>query len=376
MKKAKIYITGQIGNTYNDDGTVLVKGVELQDVVAQVEDAKKADATIEGYDVFINSLGGSIRVGKLIAKYVKSLPNCFTIADSECASMGTEIHLSQPIASRKIIAGTRYSIHNPLMANVSGNASELVELAEMIKENEKDMARMYVSATGLTKDAVTGLMNQETSLTPEQCVTMGFCSEILPSPKLNAVAFIDKPNNNSLMKTVKEMVDSAFAAFRKDMKIADVAVEIPAVAAEKTKEYTTDKGVVVITMKGEVGAIGDVVTVDGVPATEGVYTAEDGTVIEVDAAGLVVSIETKEEEVSEVATLKAEIESLKSANATMATEFEATLQTSMDELRGQIGSSFVPKEGQAKFANTKKVADKSVSELANEKKASYKKASR
>lgn len=369
MKKAIIKIIGQIGNTYNDDGTVLVKGVELQDVVAQVEEAKKANSEVDSYDVIINSLGGSIRVGKLIAKYVKSLPNCTTIADTECASMGTEIHLSVAKENRKIIAGTKYSIHNPLMANVSGNASELVEMAEMIKENEKDMAKMYVSATGLSKDAITGLMNQETSLTPEQCVTMGFASEVLPAPKLNAVAFIDKPNNNSIMKTVKEMIDAAMSAFKKDMKIAEVD---PAKAAVKTMDYTTDKGTLTIAMKGDVCAIGDTATVEGVAATEGDYTADDGTVISVDATGLVAGIETSGVEAKEMATLKAEIETLKAANATMAAEFETTLKTSMDELKAQIGSSFVPAAGQAKFGKTKQV-EKSVSELAKERKESYRK---
>lgn len=370
MKKAQIYITGQIGNSYNKDGTIAIKGVELQDVVAQVEEAKKADATIEGYDVIIKSLGGSIRVGKLIAKYVKSLPNCTTIADTECASMGTEIHLAVAKENRKIISGTKYSIHNPLMANVSGNALELEQMAEMIKENEKDMAKMYVSATGLSKDAVTGLMNQETSLTPEQCVTMGFCSEILPAPKLNAVAFFEPKTNNNLMKSIKELIEASFASFRKDLKIAEVAPANPPATA-KVMNHTITEGELSIEMAGEVCAIGDKVSLNGTQAPAGDYTLEDGAVITVDEAGLVSNVK----EVAapdEMALLKAENETLKTTISTMQAEFEATLATAMTDLKAQIGSSFVPASGQSRFANTRSNVTKSVKELADERKALYK----
>ena len=370
MKKAIINITGQIGNTYNEDGTVLVKGVELQDVVAQVEEAKKADATIEGYDVVIKSLGGSIRVGKLIAKYISKLPNATTIADTECASMGTEIHLAVAKENRKIIAGTKYSIHNPLMANVSGNASELEQMAEMIKENEKDMAKMYVSATGLTKDTVTGLMNQETSLTPEQCVTMGFCYEILPAPKLNAVAFFEpQTNNNNLMKSIKQLIEASFASFRKDLKIAEVTP--PAAPEAKVMEHTVSQGKLSITMAGDVCAAGDKVELEGAQAPAGDYTLEDGSVVTVDEAGLVSAI-VEGSAPDEMAVLKAKNTELEATIATMTAEFETTLATAMADLKAQIGSSFVPVQGQAKFANTKKIAEKSPRELAEERKARYK----
>lgn len=368
MKIAKIYITGQIGNSFNDDGSIAVKGVELQDVVSQV--TENADA--EGYEVIINSLGGSIRVGKLIAKYVKSLPSCTTIADVECASMGTEIHLAVAKENRKIIAGTKYSIHNPLMANVSGNASELIEMADMIKENEKDMAKMYVSATGLSKDAITGLMNQETSLTPEQCVTMGFASEILPAPKLNAVAFFDKQtNNNSIMKSVKEIVDAAFASFKKEFKIADAAPATPPAVAATGVDYTTSQGVLHL----DTPEIGSVATLDGSPAPAGDYTAEDGTVITIDAESKVGEIATAATEETEMASLKSENEALKTQIETMSADFTKTLETEINALKAQIGSSFIPREGQAKFAK-QKPAEKSTAELAKERKESYKKSAR
>jgi len=79
MKKAIINITGQIGNTYNEDGTVLVKGVELQDVVAQVEEAKKADATIA---IVLDTRYKFLFANKLLVKEFLFLISLTWFADS------------------------------------------------------------------------------------------------------------------------------------------------------------------------------------------------------------------------------------------------------------------------------------------------------
>lgn len=372
MKIAKIYIVGQIGNSYNDDGTIATKGVELQDVIEQVAINKDA----EGYETYITSLGGSVRVGKLIAKYIGSLPNNTTIARRECASMGTEIHLAVPVANRKIEAGTDYFIHNPLMQGVSGNAAELTELAEMIKESEVEMLKMYVNATGLSKDAVSGLMNQETSLTSEQCLSMGFVSEVLPAQELKAVAFFDKPKTNTIidMGKVETFIDKAiakaFGGLRKDLKIGSVETQAELDAEKAAADLLAAGGVDFTVAEGvlhlESTEVGAVATIEGQPVHEGSYTAGDGTVITIDAESKVV--EVKAVEADEVATLKAEIETLKKQNEEANAEFEAKLATEIDALKSQIGSSFVPKQAAAVFTKKKDEPKSIVADAADRKK--------
>ncbi|HRP60503.1 MAG TPA: ATP-dependent Clp protease proteolytic subunit, partial [Vicingus sp.] len=79
-----------------------------------------------------------------------------------------------PLNKRKIVAGTEYFIHNPLLNNVRGNSEQLIQAANYIKPYETAMLNMYAKATGLDKATLQGLMAQETSLTDEQAKALGF----------------------------------------------------------------------------------------------------------------------------------------------------------------------------------------------------------
>lgn len=333
----KIYINGQIGST--DDK----KGVELQDVVSQVEANKEAEVL----HIYINSEGGSVRVGKLIADYISKLDNAITIADNFCASMGTEIHLARPIHQRKITAGTNYFIHCPLIEGFSGNSDELAEASEYIKQTETMMLNMYHKATGLNKAALSGLMKQETSLTAEECISLGFCSEILNEFK--AVAFIDKElinnQNNKKMNLKEKVVAAITSAFEG---------ETPEV---KGMMVATDNGELSYESEGELPEIGEAVMLGEEVAPDGEYTLESGIVIVV-AEGMVTEI--NEPEVVDVEAMKTEIESLKAqleeAQA-KAVEIEenamATVEQEIVAFKKEIFSKYEPK---AKKENFNKVA--------------------
>ena len=225
MKVGHIYINGQIGSTDTE------RGVELQDVIAQVEQQKDVDV----YHIHIKSQGGCVRVGKLIADYVGKLPNAITIADGYCASMGTEIHLAVPIENRKIVAGTNYFIHNPLVVGVSGNSDELNEIAGEIYKTEKEMLAMYVKATKLDAAALSGLMKQETSLTDSQCVAFGFASEIIEKKEIKAKTAVEGGN-----KKPKKQMSGAEKTHLRD-KIREVERRVDYLTKEVDK-YTRALG--------------------------------------------------------------------------------------------------------------------------------------
>ena len=329
-----IYINGQIGSTETQ------KGVELQDVIMQVEANKEALQLI----IHINSNGGSVRVGKLIADYISKLPNAVTIAEKFCASMGTEIHLSRPIYQRKIEAGCDYFIHCPLIDGISGNADELQEAADYIRQTEAVMLNMYHKATGLDKSALSGLMKQETSLTPEQCISLGFASEIVMPLELKAVAFIEESklikNQNKEEMNLKERIAKAMAVLTEN--------EV------KAMTIATDNGVLSFASEGEIPEIGESVMLeDGSEAPDGTYTAESGIQIVV-VGGMVAEI--IEAEVVDVEALKSEIETLKAqleASNAKVEEIEAEAVRQVEEAviaaKAQIKSNFEPKAEKPQF---------------------------
>ena len=377
MKIANIYIKGQIGDSYNEDGTVAVKGVKLADVVLQMEANKGSDR----YDVYINSNGGSIDIGRAIAKYIGSFANTFTIADTNCKSMGTEIHLSVPLERRAVISGTDYLIHNPLLVGVSGNAKELSEASDYIKTFEKEMLAMYHNATGLDKAALEGLMAQESSLTDEQLKSLGFVSLIIPKAELKAVAFIDNKNQQTeIMTKVKTWIAEGFATLRKELKLPVAEVKTDA----KAEVLTDANGISIYTDK----PIADFVTDQNtgikvfsdeamtVPMVDGEFEA-NGYKITV-AGGMVTAVETSMTPEEEMALLKAENEALKQENANARAEFEAALTEQIENLKADIGSAYVPKGEVKRFVTTKQTTapvatvKKSVKEEVAERKAQYK----
>ena len=337
-----IYINNQIGNSYNDNGEITVKGVELQDVVMQVESNKDALQLV----IHINSQGGNVRVGKIIADYISKLPNAITIAERYCASMGTEIHLARPIHQRKIEAGCEYLIHCPLIDGISGNADELQEAADWIRQTEDSMLSMYHKATGLDKSALSGLMKQETSLTPEQCISLGFASEIVHPLELKAVAFIDKSklikNQNKEEMNLKERIAKAMAV------LTETETEV------KAMTVATDNGALSFESEGELPAIGEAVMLeDGNVAPDGTYTTESGVQIVV-VEGIVAEI--IEAAVEDVEALKQENESLKSQLAELSAKVETIEADAVKQVeeaviaaKAQIKSNFEPKAEKPQF---------------------------
>lgn len=97
------------------------------------------------------------------------------------------------------------------------------------------------------------------------------------------------------MKSLKDLLKGVKEIFNADPNAAPAApVADPAVAAPtnlSTKTYKLKDGVEIsVAQAGDILAVGDTVTVGGVPATEGVHILEDGTSITVDASGVITLI--------------------------------------------------------------------------------------
>jgi len=344
-----IYITGVIGSTEEE------KGVELIDVVSQVEPLKGC----EQINCFINSPGGSVEVGKSIAQYLKSLPNVNTIATGQCASIATEIHLSVPLANRKIVAGTEYMIHNPLFANIDkANTNDLKEMVAVLEPIEKEMVKMYVKATGVSKDAISALMDVEAFLTDEQLLSLNFVSEIIP--KIKPLAFLNL-NNKMSKQTIKlGLVAKAMA------KLQGRTVEAIFETVEQGEIETPFSDLMV----------GDPIMLNGAPAPADTYVLPNGTQLVVSEEGIIAEIITPSGESveyeAEISALKTEIEALKAelqtkseAMAIMETE-HAEVVAVLESLK-EKKSNFTPPAPSAHFRKPAEPKMKSQAEMLAER---------
>lgn len=370
----KVYITGQIGGTYTDENGNEAQGVSLTDVVTQVQALKDSDEI----HVIINSPGGSVEVGDSIFNYLKEVKGIKTIASGLCASIATKIHLSAPIENRFIEEGTIYMIHNPLFTNVSGNATELKEMAMYLEPIEKDLVNMYSKTTGLEKSAIKGMMSQETEFTATQAVELGFASKVLSKMQYKAVAFIDKSNIH--LKKEKMSKQSAFAKLVKNL--ADFAgIDAPAFKDERVAlnvMFTGEVGTVMTPFEDL--AVGDPVTMeDGTAAPDGTYVSEDGTIQIVVVGGVVDAIEMLDNTgdlsvmvvalKEQIANLEAKLAEKDEAINVMTSE-KAETEKVLEAVNAKIASNFKPAKGPVAFR--KPIDPIAVAKTADEVKAEAK----
>lgn len=387
MEVLNIYIKGQIGTSYDPQGNVITQGVEFKDVVSQVQENPEAGK----FMIHIDSPGGLVETGNAIAEFISTLPNAYVIGSNLVASIATKIFVSVPVENRKIKEGTSFMIHNPFLAKTAGDADELSRQAGELKAMEKDLEKSYAKATGLGEEVISEMMRTETYLSASECVKLGFASEVIENPALQAVAILQtnnqmntenkKPSFGERFMKAWSIVTGQEEGNTENVENSE-GVERNAVAVDvSTKQGTLSTGFDDL-------QVNDTVTLNGEPAsgefevTEGeyIYTNAEGETITLTAGamitaadGVITSIEMesvpaengegkdKDEEEMNVENLQAQIDELKAsleASNTAKEEAEAkneALEAEMKkiveevEAKAEIKSTFTPQAQATRF---------------------------
>lgn len=310
-----IYIKGDIGS-YEDEQGNFIKGVDLQDVMADVNDRRKEGAT--SFKVEVNSLGGFCDVGFSIYNFLKTIPETIeTVAVNNCASIATVIFL----AGDKRTALCPLMIHNPWISKVSGDADQMQEATDIIKAEEDKLISFYSKVTGLEKGALDDLMKRETYIYPDLALRLGFTTEQTIEKVNTAVAYkaVAKINDN-MSKEAKTLIaklgDLLNKFDKKDIK-------------PKALQVTDDSGVTMEITNADGSDItgmpvaGNLVSIDGQPANGTFVVTEMGVTIEV-MEGLITMVSEIAVEDKSLETANKKIEELIKENETL----KATLEES------------------------------------------------
>jgi len=331
----KIFITGLIGSIAEE------KGIELIDVIEQVK--KQPDAT--AFDTYLsNTEGGVVEVGDDIYDYLSALDKktpVTTIAKGLCASISTKIFMA---GSKRIIhEGCEFMIHLPMLSADYLNSNELEFATKEMKDLDSEMVEFYSKQTGTEKEAIYPLMRNETYLTPDQAVNLGFATE--KREALKAVAYRSK---NS--KTEIKMSETKLSQEDKNWFLKEWEKISKSFKSQKVNLILQDENGVDVNFEsledGATPSIGDMATVDGVPA-EGSYIMPSlGGITAVFTAGElteIIEVSTDGEDTEE------EMAQLKSENERLTSEIETltnTINSHTDEF----------KELETKFLNFKRKA--------------------
>lgn len=188
-----IYIYGEVG-----------KQVTLDTVLKDI--TPKAS----GYIVHIHSNGGDVFEGYAIYNALKNTGKEITVyVEGTCASIATLI----ASAGNKIIMNTKsaWMIHSPRIASMSGTSKDLRNVAGQLDKIESQLIDSWVGRTNLTREQLTVMYDQETWLTPEQAVEMGFADGVQEVLKAVASADLKKykymEDRKTLIGTIKNMLN-------------------------------------------------------------------------------------------------------------------------------------------------------------------------
>ena len=277
-----IFIYGQIGNSFFEDG------VTLADVQDQLGDDKEVT-------VHINSPGGDVREGYAIHDLlVNSGKKITTIIEGKCYSIATV-----PLLAGEIREGEPNSegmIHNP-WGQVEGDADKIKKYEEWIRETEEDLADFYSKKLGIDKEEIKDMMSDTTFMDADKMLDKGFITKI--KEPMKAVALINTKQltmdfSKEQKSTLKGFFDKVAEVLNpKEPKSISVKLENGAELFVETEDETLTGKKVFSDNKHTVVA-------------DGIYVLEDGRTATV-ASGVISVIEEKPEDNAEMDALKAKI---------------------------------------------------------------------
>ena len=179
MRK-EITISGVIGEDYT--------------ILDLIEDTQ---GNYEGYDIIVDSAGGLVSTGYAIADFIAALPNTKTIA-KRVYSIATVIFLAGK--DRIVNDNSVFMIHNPYGIDIEGDKSTLRQFADSLEETEEELENFYSNKTGINKEVLSQLMEEETYFNADKALSLGFATakedvqELSYSNQFKAVAFLREVN--------------------------------------------------------------------------------------------------------------------------------------------------------------------------------------
>ena len=166
--EADLYIYGDIVSYRWDEGDVSAESLKKE---------VEALGDISKINVHINSLGGSTFQGLAIYNYLKQHKATIDVyIDGIAASSASIIAMA---GDHIYIPKTALMMIHNCWTYAIGNAEELRKIAEDMDKVAEAYKSAYISKINITKEKLEELLADETYLTAEECIEMGFADEIL-----------------------------------------------------------------------------------------------------------------------------------------------------------------------------------------------------
>lgn len=143
---------------------------------AKVREALAALGGKKDVSLFLNSEGGSCVQGiEMYHAIRRHEGKVVATVDGLAASMASVI--LQAADERHVSRGSYVMIHNP-SAPAEGEAGDLRHTADVLDKIRSDMLDIYEASTGLDREKIAKMMDDETYLTADEAVKLGFADVV------------------------------------------------------------------------------------------------------------------------------------------------------------------------------------------------------
>lgn len=178
-----------------------------EDDVTSYDFAKELAQINTNLKVRINSYGGEVSQGLAIYNLLKSFDNeVTTVCDGFACSSASVIFMAGD--ERIMNKASLLLIHNAWTQAV-GDSNELRKQANDLEKVTKPSIDIYVSATGQDESKIREMMDEETWLTSDEALEMGFATKIIedePKQSINEMYLNHQVmENKKLAKQLKEL---------------------------------------------------------------------------------------------------------------------------------------------------------------------------
>lgn len=355
--KHEINLYGEIANVVWSDGDFRYIDLEYVDQQLSELNVSSGDEVIFN----IHSLGGDTAIAFSIYTKIRRFGNdksvnLTTRIDGYCASAGVILLLA---GDKRI--GNRYAepfVHNAWTFTY-GDKNETEKVLEELEKTDNMIASLYEERTKISKSKALELMNNDTWITPDQCLAYGFYTELENDDKVQEVEkaiIFNSFKNKRKISTNNTMTQEENSFFNKIKNLFDGN------KPSKNAMLYTDKNEQVVFAEldeGEKPKVGDKATINGknvsgtVNMADGsTYEFEDGKVKDIkekesiDKVTLNLINEKIDGLISENKTLKATVETQNSTIETLKTdvskykEMESTFN-SLKQIVGEYGAEAI-----------------------------------
>jgi ATP-dependent protease ClpP protease subunit len=340
-----ILINDAIGAYLDEQGQM--KGVQLINVIEQV---KKLPEGTKVVNVQISSPGGLVSEGDAIYEYLNSLKKQYQVNTEQVglvASIATKIFLVGQI--RTADSKFDFVIHNPWTDPGAGDAAYMADTYEKLLAEEDKLRKFYSKELNITEEGLAPLMDQETNLTGEQRVSLGFATTLKSAPVL--ALYTKEKKGMNLKEKIKALSDKVLG--KAEVKALDLHLADGTVLVSDAADAST--------------LVGSNAMKDGNPAPDGDYPAADGSVVTVAGGKITVVMPPAQDKTTEArfAALEESVGKIADAVIALSTNVSASIAAKVTEvetkakkeldaqinaLKTEIGTTHEPKKAARVYA--------------------------